>query len=141
MPNLTVVMGAGLVAIGLLLAGYGLVGGIGSSGCGTFVDVHQDDGRSDLPRTQFGDLTERAQTSFRKALDSDGLARVPADESLPSAFEEPTVVVYQGEQYRAGTVSNDGCASLTNGIKGIPTTGGSLLLVAGVYATVRRRHG
>jgi hypothetical protein len=141
MANRVVTMSAGLVTVGLLLAGYGVAGGLGSSQCGTFIDVDRMDGGNDLPQTQFGELTEREQQFFQTALDTNGLARVPTDESLPSAFERPTIVIYQGERYLAGAVSGDGCASPMNGIRGVPAAGGSLLLIAGIYGTVRTRFG
>ncbi|PSQ51027.1 hypothetical protein BRD12_03915 [Halobacteriales archaeon SW_12_67_38] len=141
MANRVVVMSAGLILVGLLLAGYGVTGGLGSSQCGTFIDVDRTDGRGDLPRAQFGDLSEREQQFFETALDTNGLARVSTDEPLPSAFERPTIVIYQGERYLAGAVSNDGCASPIDDIEGVPTAGGSLLLIAGIYGTVRNRFG
>ena len=141
MANRVVIMSAGLVTVGLLLAGYGVAGGLGSSQCGTFIDVDRMDGGNDLPQTQFGELTEREQQFFQTALDTNGLARVPRDESLPSAFERPMIVIYQGERYLAGAVSGDGCASLINSIRGVPAAGGSLLLITGIYGTVRTRFG
>ena len=141
MANRVVIMSAGLMIVGLLLAGYGVAGGLGSSQCGTFIDVDRTDGGNDLPQTQFGELTEREQQFFQTALDTNGLARVPTDESLPSAFERPTIVVYQGERYLVGAVSNDGCVSPIDGIRGVLTAGGSILLVAGIYGTVRTRFG
>ena len=141
MANRVVIMSAGLVTVGLLLAGYGVAGGLGSSQCGTFIDVDRMDGGNDLPQAQFGELTEREQQFFQTALDTNGLARVPTDESLPSAFERPTIVIYQGERYLAGAVSGDGCASPMNGIRSVPAAGGSLFLIAGIYGTVRTRFG
>jgi hypothetical protein len=141
MTNRTVLMSAGLIVVGLLLAGYGVAGGLGSSQCGTFIDVDRAEGGSDLSRTQFGELTEREQQFFETALDTDGLARVPTDEPLPSAFERPTIVVYQGERYLTGAVSNDSYASPVDGIEAVPAAGGSLLLIAGIYGTVRNRFG
>ena len=138
MVNRAVMMSAGLIVVGLLLAGYGVAGSTGSSQCGTFVNVHQTDSQSSLPQAQFSDLSEGEQQLFTKALNSDGSARLPADE--PSMFENPRIVVYQGEQYRAGLVSNDGCGSPLSDINDPPVLGGSLLLIGGVYGTVRMRN-
>ena len=140
MTNRVVMMSAGLIVVGLLLAGYGVVGGTGSSQCGTFVDVHQINGQSDPPQTQFSELSEQEKQLFKQSLNSDELVRLPDGESYAHMFEEPIIVVHEGEKYRTGLISGDGCGSPLSNINGPPILGGSLLLIGGVYRTVRMRN-
>ena len=142
MASKAVIMSAGLIVVGLLLAGYGVAGVVISDNslpCGTLVSVDQDPD-TDLPQTQFADLTEREKQLFKEALSSDGFAHPQDDRPIPSGFEKPRIVTYQGEQYRVGLISNDGCISPLDDIRGIPTAGGPLLLVGGIYGMVTTRH-
>jgi hypothetical protein len=140
MASKTVLMSAGLVVVGLLLAGYGVAGSVGSSQCGTFVSVDQTEGQSDLPQTQFSELSEQEQQLFKQALNSDELVSLPEGESYARMFEEPIIVVYEGEQCRTGLISGDGCVSLLNSINSLPIAVGSLLFIAGIYGTARTRY-
>lgn len=75
------------------------------------VEVEPVTGQSDYENVSYGNLSERGQRAFRRALENDGSATVRGTENVPPEFERVVeitdgvgqspgrVVVYEGDRY------------------------------------------